>query len=51
VTKAGYGRGDKSWVPTRSAAELERSIESNLAALRLDAIDVVNLRMGGAGGG
>jgi pyridoxine 4-dehydrogenase len=52
VTKVGYGRGsDKSWVPTRSAAELERSIESNLAVLRLDAIDVVNLRMGGAGGG
>jgi pyridoxine 4-dehydrogenase len=52
VTKVGYGRGpDKSWVPTRSATELERSIESNLAVLGLDIIDVVNLRMGGAGGG
>jgi pyridoxine 4-dehydrogenase len=52
VTKVGYGRGpDKSWVPARSAAGLERSIESNLTVLGLEKLDVVNLRMGGAGGG
>ena len=51
VTKVGYGRGpDRSWQPALSAADLERAVHANLAVLRLDAIDIVNLRVGGDGG-
>jgi pyridoxine 4-dehydrogenase len=48
VTKVGYGRGpDRSWQPALSAADLERAVHANLTVLRLDAIDIVNLRVGG----
>jgi pyridoxine 4-dehydrogenase len=51
VTKVGYGRGpDRSWQPALSAADLERAVHANLTVLRLDAIDIVNLRVGGDGG-
>jgi aryl-alcohol dehydrogenase-like predicted oxidoreductase len=51
VTKVGYGRGpDRSWQPALSAADLERAVHANLTVLRLDAIDIVNLRLGGDGG-
>jgi pyridoxine 4-dehydrogenase len=48
VTKVGYGRGpDRSWQPALSAADLERAVHANLTVLRLDAIDIVTLRVGG----
>jgi pyridoxine 4-dehydrogenase len=48
VTKVGYGRGpDRSWQPALSATDLERAVHANLTVLRLDAIDIVNLRVGG----
>jgi len=48
VTKVGYGRGpDRSWQPALSAADLERAVHANLTVLRLDAIDIINLRVGG----
>ena len=51
VTKVGYGRGpDRSWQPALSAADLERAVHANLTVLRLDAIDIVNLRVGGDAG-
>ena len=51
VTKVGYGRGpDRSWQPALSAADLERAVHANLTVLRLNAIDIVNLRVGGDGG-
>ena len=51
VTKVGYGRGpDRSWQPALSAADLERAVHANLTVLRLDTIDIVNLRVGGDAG-
>jgi pyridoxine 4-dehydrogenase len=51
VTKIGFLRGeDKSWYPARSAAQLTSAVHDNLAHLGLDALDVVNLRCGGAHG-
>ena len=51
VTKVGCGRGpDRSWRPALSAADLERAVHANLTVLRLDTIDIVNLRVGGDGG-
>jgi pyridoxine 4-dehydrogenase len=48
VTKAGMRRPeDGSWVPAMSRQELTESIHDNLRHLKLDAIDVVNLRMRG----
>ena len=48
VTKVGAVRGaDASWNPALSAAELTRAVHDNLRNLRLDAIDVVNLRRTG----
>ena len=48
VTKVGARRGsDASWIPARSPAELEAGVRDNLRNLGLDAIDVVNLRVGG----
>jgi aryl-alcohol dehydrogenase-like predicted oxidoreductase len=45
VTKIGARRGaDKSWIPAWSPAELAQAVEDNLRHLRLDAMDVVNLR-------
>jgi pyridoxine 4-dehydrogenase len=51
VTKIGFRRGDdKSWIPATSRAELTSAIHDNLRNLGIDALDVVNLRSGGAHG-
>ena len=48
VTKLGARRGsDKSWIPARSRQELIDGVHDNLRNLGLDALDVVNLRVGG----
>ena len=48
VTKVGARRTeDASWLPARSPKELTDAVEDNLRRLGLDAMDVVNLRMGG----
>jgi aryl-alcohol dehydrogenase-like predicted oxidoreductase len=48
VTKVGARRGnDGSWILDRSRKNLVESIQSNLRNLGLDALDIVNLRMGG----
>src|ERR1044072_3319916 len=49
VTKVGARRGaDKSWIPALSRQELIDAVHDNLRNLGLDAIDIVNLRVGGA---
>jgi pyridoxine 4-dehydrogenase len=51
VTKVGARRGDDaSWIPALSPAELVRAVHDNLRHLGLDALDVVNLRVGGMDG-
>ncbi len=51
VTKIGFRRGDdKSWIPAFSRDELTSAVHDNLRNLGLDALDVVNLRCGGAHG-
>lgn len=51
VTKVGARRGeDKSWLPAQSVAELQSAVEDNLRNLKVDALDVVNLRLWGADG-
>jgi pyridoxine 4-dehydrogenase len=51
VTKVGARRGeDKSWIPALSRQELIDGVHDNLRNLGLDALDVVNLRVGGAMG-
>jgi pyridoxine 4-dehydrogenase len=51
VTKVGYLRGsDGSWNPALSGDELTSALHSNLRNLGLDAMDVVNLRVGDAQG-
>jgi aryl-alcohol dehydrogenase-like predicted oxidoreductase len=51
VTKVGARRGDDaSWIPARSAAELTSAVHDNLRNLGVDALDVVNLRIGGLHG-
>src|SRR6201984_2309134 len=48
VTKLGARRGeDKSWIPGLSRQELIDGAHDNLRNLGLDALDVVNLRVGG----
>jgi aryl-alcohol dehydrogenase-like predicted oxidoreductase len=48
VTKLGARRGgDKSWIPALSRQELIDGALDNLRNLGLDALDVVNLRVGG----
>lgn len=48
VTKVGARRGeDKSWIPDLSRQGLIESVNDNLRNLRLDRLDVVNLRVGG----
>jgi pyridoxine 4-dehydrogenase len=48
VTKVGARRGDdKSWLPALSRQELADGVHDNLRNLALDALDVVNLRVGG----
>jgi len=45
VTKIGARRGDDgSWIPAPSPEELTRAVHDNLRNLRLDVLDVVNLR-------
>jgi aryl-alcohol dehydrogenase-like predicted oxidoreductase len=51
VTKLGARRGeDKSWIPALSRQELSDGVHDNLRNLGLDALDVVNLRVGGVMG-
>ncbi len=48
VTKVGARRGeDKSWIPALSRQELIDGVHDNLRNLGVDALDVVNLRVGG----
>jgi aryl-alcohol dehydrogenase-like predicted oxidoreductase len=48
VTKVGAKRGaDASWNPANSPAELTSAIHDNLKNLKLEALDVVNLRITG----
>jgi pyridoxine 4-dehydrogenase len=48
VTKLGARRGaDKSWIHALSRQELIDGVHDNLRNLSLDALDVVNLRVGG----
>jgi aryl-alcohol dehydrogenase-like predicted oxidoreductase len=48
VTKVGARRGeDKSWPHALSGQELTDAVHDNLRNLGLDALDVVNLRVGG----
>jgi pyridoxine 4-dehydrogenase len=47
VTKVGARRGDDaSWIPAQSPDELRSAIADNLRNLGVDALDVVNLRVG-----
>jgi aryl-alcohol dehydrogenase-like predicted oxidoreductase len=49
VTKVGAKRGaDASWNPANSPAELTSAVHDNLRNLKLEALDVVNLRITGA---
>ncbi|MEZ2348302.1 oxidoreductase [Terriglobus sp. RCC_193] len=51
VTKVGGRRGeDKSWLPAQSVAELKSAVEDNLSNLKVDVLDVVNLRLWGNNG-
>ena len=51
VTKVGARRGaDASWIPARTPADLTAAVHDNLRNLGLDALDVVNLRVGGIHG-
>jgi aryl-alcohol dehydrogenase-like predicted oxidoreductase len=51
VTKVGARRGDdKSWIHALSRQELMDGVHDNLRNLGLDALDVVNLRVGGVMG-
>lgn len=51
VTKVGAVRGaDASWLPALTPAELTRAVHDNLRNLRVEALDVVNLRVGGIHG-
>jgi aryl-alcohol dehydrogenase-like predicted oxidoreductase len=48
VTKVGVRRGaDKSWIHALSRQELIDAVHDNLRNLGLDALEVVNLRVGG----
>jgi len=51
VTKIGFRRGDDgSWLPDFSPEALTAAVHDNLRNLGLDALDVVNLRIGGPDG-
>ena len=48
VTKVGAVRGaDASWIPALTRGDLTRAVHDNLRNLRVDALDLVNLRVGG----
>jgi pyridoxine 4-dehydrogenase len=52
VTKIGARRGpDASWNPAMSPDDLKGAVQDNLRNLRLDALEVVNLRIMGDGHG
>ncbi len=51
VTKVGAVRGDDgSWIPALAPAQLTKAVHDNLRNLAIDALDVVNLRVGGIHG-
>ncbi|MFG1805565.1 oxidoreductase [Streptomyces sp. NPDC049040] len=51
VTKVGARRGaDASWIPSLEPEALRQQVKDNLQRLDLDALDVVNLRIGGLEG-
>jgi pyridoxine 4-dehydrogenase len=51
ITKVGARRGeDQSWIPALSPKELTDGVHDNLQNLGLEALDVVNLRVGGVMG-
>lgn len=52
VTKVGAYRDFRGgWLPARKTEQLRQAVHDNLINLGLDALDVVNLRMGGASDG
>jgi pyridoxine 4-dehydrogenase len=52
VTKVGARRDDGgAWLHARSPAELREQVHDNLRRLKLDVLDVVNLRVGGGDDG
>ena len=52
VTKVGFLRtGPKTFVAANAPHELREAVHANLRHLGLDALDVVNLRLGGVGAG
>jgi pyridoxine 4-dehydrogenase len=51
VTKVGARRDEHGgWPPARTPAELRAQVHDNLRTLKLDVLDVVNLRLGGVAG-
>jgi aryl-alcohol dehydrogenase-like predicted oxidoreductase len=51
VTKIGAVRGaDASWIMAKTADDLARDVDGNLKTLRVDALDIVNLRLGSSHG-
>ncbi|MBX9396626.1 aldo/keto reductase family oxidoreductase [Streptomyces sp. TRM72054] len=51
VTKVGATRDEQGgWPPARRPEDLRRQVHDNLKSLRLDVLDVVNLRLGNAEG-
>jgi pyridoxine 4-dehydrogenase len=51
VTKVGAVRGDDaSWIPALRPTDLKRAVHDNLRNLRVEVLDVVNLRVGGIHG-
>ena len=51
VTKVGARRDDQgAWLPALSPAELRQGVEDNLRSLRVERMDLVNLRVLGEGG-
>ncbi len=52
VTKVGARRDDQgAWLPALSPAELRRGVEENLRSLRVERMDLVNLRVADESGG
>src|SRR5438270_7245510 len=52
VTKVGARRDDAgAWLPAQTPAELRQGVEENLSSLRVERLDLVNLRIIGDGGG
>jgi pyridoxine 4-dehydrogenase len=52
VTKVGARRDDQAaWLPALSPAELRQGVEDNLRSLRVERMDLVNLRVADSSGG